>query len=49
MVFFSIGSIIDIANPVTIKDYMNGVPITVSNEQYILILPKNHSLIPMPN
>ena len=29
--FFSIGSLIAIVNPATIENYMNGVPIIVSN------------------
>ena len=31
--FFIIGTIIDNINPDPIEDYMNGVPIIVSNEQ----------------
>ena len=46
---FSIGSPIDISNPDTVEDYMNGVRIIVSNEQLILMLPINHSPIPMCN
>ena len=46
---FSIGSLIAIVNPDPIEDYMNGVPIIVSNEQSILMLPMNHSPIPMRN
>ena len=28
---------------------LHGVPVTVSNEQAILVLPMNHSLTPMRN
>ena len=44
---FSIGSLTDIVNPDPIEGYMNGVPIIVSNEQKILMLPMNHSPIPV--
>ena len=40
---FSISYITAIVNPDPIEDYMNGVPIIVSNKQSILILPINHS------
>ena len=46
---FSIGYLIDIVNPDTIEDYMSGVPIIVSNEKSILMIPMNHSLITMHN
>ena len=38
-----------IVNPDPIEDYMNGVPIIVSDEQEILMLPMNHSPILMCN
>ena len=44
---FRIGSLAVIVNPNIIEDYMNGVPIIVLNEQSILVLPINHSPIPM--
>ena len=46
---FSIGYLIDIVNPDLIEYYMNGVPIIVSNEQPILMIPTNHSPISMRN
>ena len=46
---FNIGSLIAIINPAPIEYYMNGVPIIVSDEQSILMLPMNHSPIPMHN
>ena len=46
---FSISSLIAIVNPDPIEDYMNSVPIIVSNKQYILILPMNHSPVTMHN
>ena len=49
MMFFSIGSLIATVNPDPIEDYMNGVPIIISNEQSILMLPMNRSPIPMCN
>ena len=39
---FSIGYLIAIFNPDTIEDYMSGVPIIVSNEKSILMIPMNH-------
>ena len=49
MVFFCIGSLITIVNPDPSEDYMNGVPIIFLNEQSIIMLPINHSPIPMRN
>ena len=46
---FTIGSLISIVNPDPIEDYMNCVPIIVSNKQSIRMLPMNHSPIPMHN
>ena len=46
---FSIGSLIAILSPDPIEDYINGVPIIVSNKQAIIMLPINHSLVPMSN
>ena len=46
---FSIGSLSYIVNPDPIEYYINGVPIIVSNKQYILILPMNNSPVPMHN
>ena len=39
---FSIGSLSAIVNPDPIEDYINVVPIIVSNKQSILMLPMNH-------
>ena len=44
---FSFGSLVDIVNTDPIEDYMNGVPIIISKKQSILMLPINHSPIPM--
>ena len=44
---FSIGYLFAIVITDPIEDYMNDVPIIVSNEQSILVLPLNHSTIPM--
>ena len=46
---FRIGSLITIVIPDPIEDYMNGFHIIVSNKKSILMLPKNHSPIPMHN
>ena len=46
---FIIGYLIAGGNPDPIKYYMDGIPIIVSNEQAILMLPINHSSIPMRN
>ena len=46
---FWIGSLINIVNPDPIEDYMNGVPIIVSDKQAILVLRNNHSPIPICN
>ena len=46
---FSIGYLIAFLIPDPIEDYMNSVPIIVSNEQSIIMLPINQSLISMHN
>ena len=46
---FRTGFLIVIVNPDPIEDYINCVPIIVSNEQSILMLPMNQSPIPMQN
>ena len=46
---FRIGYLIAIVNNDNIEDYINCVPIIVSYEQSILMLPINHLPIPMCN
>ena len=48
-VIFSIGYLIAIVNPDPIEEYMNGAPSIVLTEQSILMVPMNHSPIPMHN
>ena len=46
---FRIGYLIAIVNPNPIEYYMHGVTIIVSNDQAILVLPINHSPMPVHN